>query len=170
MVARITAAGGRHAALRDDAEAIVSDADVLRDRFVAARPLDEAAYERVVDAMALPKSTGEEKHARTAALQSALAGAAEAPLVAAGLAAEGMAIAERTAGLRNEHLVSDVECAIHFFEAAFSASAANVRINHRFLKDEEVVLRQAGRLTAIAHAVDEAKKRALASIGGNAAG
>lgn len=169
MVARITAAGHRGGALRDDAEAIASDADVLRDRFVAARPLDEAAYQRVVDAMALPKASAEEKRARTAALQSALAVAAEAPLVAAGLSAEGMALAQRAAALRNEHLVSDVECALHFFEAAFSASAANVRINHRFLKDEEVVLRQADRLTAIAHAIDEAKKRALASVGGNAA-
>jgi formiminotetrahydrofolate cyclodeaminase len=169
MVARITAGGGRDAAVRERAEAIVSDADVLRDRFAAAGPLDEAAYQRVVDASALPKRSDEEKHARRAALQAALTGAAEAPLVVAGLSAEGMALAQRAAELRNEHLVSDVECALHFFDAAFAASAANVRINHRFLKDEDVVLAQADRLTAIAHAIDEAKKRALASVSGNEA-
>lgn len=167
MVARITAGSGRHSAVREEAGVLAGEADALRERFVAARPLDEAAYERVVAAMALPKSSAEEKHARTAALQSALAGAAEAPLVAAGLSAEGMALTERAAALRNEHLVSDVECALYFFEAAFSASAANVRINHRFLKDDAVVFGQAERLAAIAHAVDGAKKRALASIGGS---
>jgi len=152
MVARITAESPRHAAVRDQARSIVSEADRLRSRFEAARPLDEQAYGRVVEASALPKSSDEEKHARTAALQAALIGAAEAPLVAAGLAVEGLALARRAQALGNEHLVSDVECAQHFFRAARAAGAANVRINHRFIKDAEVVRAQGDRLAAILHA------------------
>lgn len=149
MVARITAASERHVAVRGDALAIVAAADALRERFAAARPLDEAAYRRVVDASALPKATDGEKQARTAALQDALAGAAEAPLAAAGLCAEGAALAERAHALGNAHLVSDVECATHFFRAALAACVANVRINHRFIKDERVVRAQDQRLVAI---------------------
>lgn len=152
MVARITAASDRHAAVRDNALAIAAGADVLRERFSAARPVDEAAYMRVVEASAMPRATEAEKAARTAAMQSALAGAAEAPLVVAGLCAEGLAIASQAAALGNSHLVSDVECAVHFFRAAMAASIANVRINHRFLKDRAVVSSQEERLIAIAKA------------------
>jgi formiminotetrahydrofolate cyclodeaminase len=149
MVARITAGSPRHAAVHGDAEAIVSAADALRGRFEAARVIDEEAYGRVVAASALPKATDAQKGARTAALQAALVQAAEEPLVAAGLATEGLELARRTAALGNAHLISDVECAQHFFRAARAASAANVRINHQYIKNDEVVRQQAERLAAI---------------------
>jgi methenyltetrahydrofolate cyclohydrolase len=155
MVARITAASERHAAVRDEALAVVAEADALRERFEAARPLDEAAYGRVVEAGALPKRSEDEKHARTAALQRALIGAAEAPLAVSGMCAEGIALAERANALGNPHLVSDVECALHFFRAALAASVANVRINHRYIKDEQTVRAQDERLIAIVNAAHE---------------
>jgi formiminotetrahydrofolate cyclodeaminase len=155
MVARITAASERHAAVRGDAQTLAAEADTLRERFQAARPLDEAAYGRVVEAGALPKRTDEEKHARTAALQGALIGAAEAPLTVSGMCAEGIALAARAGALGNTHLVSDVECALHFFRAALAASVANVRINHRFIKDEATVQAQDERLVAIVNAAHE---------------
>lgn len=149
MVARITAASDRYASVRSEAEAIVADADRLRERFSAARPLDEAAYAAVVTAMALPKGDEDARRVRTGAVQAALVGAAEAPLTAAGLCAEGVALAARTETLGNAHLASDVECALHFFRAALAAAVANVRINHRFIKDEAVVHAQEQRLVAI---------------------
>jgi formiminotetrahydrofolate cyclodeaminase len=155
MVARITAASERHAAVRGDAQRLAVEADTLRERFQAARPLDEAAYGRVVEAGALPKRSDEEKHARTAALQGALIGAAEAPLTVSGMCAEGVALAARAGALGNTHLVSDVECALHFFRAALAASVANVRINHRFIKDEATVQAQDERLVAIVNAAHE---------------
>ncbi len=151
MVARITAGSERLAAVREEADAVAADADVLRDRFLAARPVDEAAYMRVVDASALPRGSEAQKQTRTRAMQQALAGAAEAPLVVAGLCAEGIALAARANALGNTHLVSDVECAVHFLRAALAASIANVRINHRFLKDRAVVTAQEERLIAIAN-------------------
>ena len=164
MVARITAGADRYAAVHGEALAVVAAADTLRERFLAARPLDEAAYERVVAASARPAGTDEQKRARTAALQAALVGAAEAPLAAAALSAEGIALAERANALGNTHLVSDVECALHFFRAALAGSAANVRINHRFIKDAEVVRAQDERLAAIVDAAATALQRLLPSL------
>jgi formiminotetrahydrofolate cyclodeaminase len=164
MVARITAGNDRYASVRVEALAIVSAADVLRERFAAARPLDEAAYERVVAASALAKRTDDEKRARSAALQAALVGAAEAPLAATGLCAEGIALAERTNALGNTHLVSDVECALHFFRAALAASVANVRINHHFINDVAVVQAQEERLVAIVDAASATLQRLLPSL------
>jgi formiminotetrahydrofolate cyclodeaminase len=165
MVARITAGSERLRAVRGEAEALAAAADALRERFGAARPLDEAAYERVVRASALPKGDEAAKRARGSALQAALAGAAEAPLAAAGLAAEGFGLAERAAGLGNAHLASDVECALLFFRAALEASVANVRINHRFIKDGELVAAQGARLIAIAREAGEREARARTALG-----
>ena len=164
MVARITAGSPRHAERRAEALALAEAADALRERFEAARPLDEAAFLLVVDAQALPKATDEQKALRTTALQQALAAAAEAPLTAAGLAAEGFALTEDALALGNANLASDVECAAHFFRAAFAASVANVRINHRFLKDPATVAAQNERLTAIATAAADAEKRILTTL------
>ena len=164
MVARITAEGERHAAVRPAATEIVAEADALRERFSAARPLDEAAYQRFVEAGALPKRTEEEKRTRTAAMQQALIGAAEAPLVVAGLCAEGFALAERVGALGNVHLASDVECAVHFFRASLAACVANVRINHRYIKDEAIVQAQDARLVAIVAAAHDAGDRVLEGL------
>jgi formiminotetrahydrofolate cyclodeaminase len=164
MVARITAGNDRYASVRPEALALIAAADGLRERFAAARPLDEAAYERVVAASALPKSDDEQKRARTAALQAALAGAAEAPLAAAGLSAEGVALAERTNALGNTHLVSDVECALHFFRAALAGSVANVRINHHFIKDAATVQAQEERLGLIVDAASATLRRLLPNL------
>ncbi len=161
MVARITSANPRLAAVRADAEAVVAAADALRERFAAARPIDEAAYGGVVQASALPKDGAAAQQARTAALQHALIRAAEAPLVVAGMCAEGIELAQRAEALGNTHLASDVECALHFFRAALSASVANVRINHRFIKDAEVVHRQDERLVAIVSIAHETLDRLL---------
>jgi formiminotetrahydrofolate cyclodeaminase len=164
MVARITATSERHAAVRPDALAIVEQADALRSRFEAARPLDEAAYGRVVAAQALPKGDETQKRARAAALQQALVGAAEAPLTVTGICEEGIALAERTGALGNAHLVSDVECALHFFRAALAASIANVRINHRYIKDQEIVHAQEERLAAIVRASHTTLDRLLPQL------
>src|ERR1700736_2046499 len=102
--------------------------------------------------------------ARPAALQAALAGAAEAPLAAAGLSAEGIALARRANGLGNTHLASDVECALHFFRAALAAAVANVRINHHFIKDAETVRAQEERLVAIVDAASAPLQRLLPSL------
>lgn len=164
MVARITAESPRHAARRDDAQAIVAEADALRERFRAAQTLDEEAYGAVVAASALPKTTAADEQARTVALQRALAGAAEAPLAASGLCAEGIALAARANALGNAHLVSDVECALHFFRAALAGCVANVRINHRYITDAELVQAQDERLVAIVTTAHETLERLLPKL------
>jgi len=167
MVARITLGSAKHAGVHADAMLLVGDADVLRAQFVAARPADEAAYAAVPQAQALPRATEAERAARSERLQTALAGAAEAPLHAAALAGELLVLCERAAGLRNMHLMSDVECALYFGNAALAASAANVRINHRFLKDAQLVGNQTQRLRAITDAAHshELAARALVVAG-----
>jgi len=163
MVARITAGAPKHAAVHAEAVAIAADADALRAAFLTLRPNDEAAFAAVVAAQALPRSTDDERTHRTAALQHALAHAADVPLHVAARAAEAFVLAERTALLRNAHVASDVACALDFARAAFDAAAANVRVNHQYLRNAETIAQQADRLAALTAtaAVRERAARAL---------
>jgi hypothetical protein len=82
-----------------------------------------------------------------------------------GRAGRGRERASRThRGAGNAHLVSDVECALHFFRGALAASTANVRINHRFIKDAEVVHAQDERLIAILTAANATLDRTVAGL------
>jgi len=164
MVARITLEAARLAAVHPAARAVAADADRLRSAFTAARTEDETAYGAVVAAMGLPRGTEAEKAARTERLQAALASAAAAPLAVAELAAEAMAVAERAAALENRNLMSDVECAVAFLAAAYDASAANVRVNHAFLKDAATVAAQRDRLQRAGDALRRAAAAARAKF------
>jgi formiminotetrahydrofolate cyclodeaminase len=164
MVARITLVAPKHMDVHADADAIAAEADELRAKFTAARPLDEAAFQAVVAAQALPRSADAEKETRRVQLQAALTGAAEAPLYAAELAEELFGLAYRTAALGNAHLMSDVDCALQFARAAFAASAANVAVNHHYIKDEVVVAKQSVRLAALATTAQQLDLRTVALI------
>ena len=149
MVARITAGNPSYAVHSAEAIALTGEADALRAQLLEARTRDERAYARVVDAMALPQSSAAEKSLRTERVQTALAGAAAEPLRAAELALGVLSLARRAAALGNRHLESDVACAAGFARAALAASAANVRINHAYLKDAELVETQERTLRAL---------------------
>ena len=166
MVARITAASPTLASVHEEAAAIAADADDLRRRFVDLRPIDEAAFQAVVSAQALPRSTDADKVSRTVQLQRALIGAAEAPLEAARLATDAFALTARTAELHNANLMSDVACAMHFARAAFDASAANVEVNHRYITDAATIAQQRDRLATLARAAREFESRTTTVVVG----
>jgi formiminotetrahydrofolate cyclodeaminase len=166
MVARITLTSAKLAPVHEEAAAIASDADDLRARFVEMRPHDEAAFRAVVAAQALPRATDAEKAARREVLQSALVGAAEAPLEAARLAADAFALTARTAELHNANLMSDVDCALRFARAAFDACTANVEVNHHYITDADIVNRQRELLATYARAAREFESRTAAVIDG----
>jgi formiminotetrahydrofolate cyclodeaminase len=167
MVARVTLGSKKHADVHADAVLLVGEADSLRARFGAARTADETAYAAVPEAQALPRATEAERAARTERLQAALVGAAEAPLHAAELAGELLALCERAAALHNTHLMSDVECALEFGHAALAASAANVRVNHRYLNDAQLVNEQAAQLCTMLRAARRHEDAARVLIEGD---
>ncbi len=149
MVARITRENPRFATVADEALALTAQADAARLRLLEARVEDERAYDAVVRAGALPRATPAEKEQRREALQAALTGAAAAPLGAAAIAVDVLRLAERARRLENEHLQSDVACAAAFARAALEAAAANVRVNHHYMKDAATIGAQEAALRAL---------------------
>jgi methenyltetrahydrofolate cyclohydrolase len=154
MVARICSANPKYAAHRTLALELIAGADGLREELLHARERDEAAFDCVVAATAMPKGTDAEKQARRTALDDALLHAAAEPLAAAEHALEVVRLAQRTLELNNMNLVSDVGCAAEFGRAALAACAYNVRINHRFMKDRAAIDAQAHALERIERDAD----------------
>lgn len=135
MVARICSTNPKYAAFQPLALELVTRADDVRAEFMRAKDRDEAAFDRVVAAQALPKDTEDQKAARRDALEIALQHAAAEPLFAAELALETLRLTVRALEIPNKNLVSDLGCAAEFAAAALAACAYNVRVNHKFMKD-----------------------------------
>lgn len=117
----------------------------FRARFGELAALDAAAYDGVVEAMAVAK----DDPSRPAKIQAAFAHAAEIPLQTAETAAAAVKTASRVADLANPSVVSDAHCAVHFLSTAAKCAMENVRINLGALKDPAVVQKITNRLEKI---------------------
>ncbi len=111
-------------------------AQALEHRFVALADEDSAAYEGVMRAMRLPKSTDAERAARVAALQEAYRRATEVPLETVERCVEALELARLAAEKGNRGASTDCGVAVLLAEAAFRGAGLNVRVNLASLKDE----------------------------------
>jgi formiminotetrahydrofolate cyclodeaminase len=112
---------------------------------------DTAAYNAVVAAYKLPKTTDQEKAARSEAIQRALRGATEVPLQVMRLSARGLAAAAIVAAHGNPSASSDVGVATALLRAGLEGARLNVEVNLGSIKDEgykRAVADEVGRLVA----------------------
>lgn len=146
--ARLAAAGTRCAALADDLTKLV-------DR-------DSAAYGEVMAAYRRPKSTDDEKAARTAAIQDAMRAATAAPVdvmrACAAAAEQGVVVAT----MGNPSASSDTAVGFELLGAALRGAKLNVEINLGSIKDAEYVRKVQAEIEelerAIAHETEAAKR------------
>lgn len=108
----------------------------VRDRFSALADADSDAYNQVLAAYRLPKSTAAEKSGRNAAVQQALTAATEVPLQTLRTAGEAIGLARVVAQHGNRNAASDVGVGIGLIQAAADGAVANVRINLEGLHDD----------------------------------
>src|SRR5438477_421091 len=112
-------------------------AQQLKDELLLLVDEDTNAFNRVMDAFALPKNSSEEKAARTAALESATTYAAEIPLKVMETAAKSYELLSQMAGNGNPASISDVGVGTLATRACIEGAAMNVRINLGQLKDQK---------------------------------
>jgi len=99
---------------------------------------DTAAFNKVMDAFALPKESAEEKAARSAAIQLANKYAAEIPLRVMETASKSYPLLAKMAEKGNPASISDVGVGLLALRACIEGAALNVRINLAGLKDEKL--------------------------------
>lgn len=137
MVCNLTIGKPRYAEHEATMTEALAHADVLREQALSLAAADAEAFDKVAAAYRLPKETEADKQARSAAIQAALAGAADVPLRTAALAAEVIGLARRILDGANVNVISDVAVAAASARAALTAAAINVEVNLAALHDAE---------------------------------
>lgn len=108
----------------------------IRQRLLTLADTDSEAYDHVVAAYRLPKTTEIEKTARKEAVRRAMRGAAEAPLDTLRATCEAGRHAKVVAQHGNPSAASDVRVALELLEASAAGAVANIEINLASLDDE----------------------------------
>jgi glutamate formiminotransferase/formiminotetrahydrofolate cyclodeaminase len=113
------------------------NAQKLKDELLVLVDEDTAAFNKVMDAFALPKQSAEEKTARAGAIESATKYAAEIPFKVMETASKSYQLLAEMAEKGNPSSISDVGVGICATRAGIDGAALNVRINLATLKDEK---------------------------------
>ncbi len=113
-------------------------AQQLKDELLFLVDEDTTAFNKVMEAFALPKDSVEEKAARSAAIQLANKYAAEIPLRVMETAFKSYQILAEMAEKGNPASISDVGVGLLALRACIDGAAMNVKINLAGLKDEKL--------------------------------
>ena len=137
----------------------------IRRELADAIDADTAAYDQVVAAYKLPKTSVADKAARNAAIQRALRGATDVPLHVVRLSGQAIEAASTVAAHGHRGASSDVGVAIALLRAGLLGARLNVDINLDGLQDEAYkaqVARELEALVGAARATADAAEQALA--------
>lgn len=134
------------------------------DSLIALVDEDTAAFNRIMSAIGMPKSTDEEKAARAEALEAATLYATEVPLRTMEAAFGTYPLLEAMASKGNPNSVSDAGVGTLAADAAVHGAFLNVRINAAGLKDREAAARLTAKAKEIAEQSSANKDRIIAIV------
>jgi formiminotetrahydrofolate cyclodeaminase len=155
MVGRLTIGRKGFEDVSERMEEIVNQADESRAALLALADRDAAAFDSVMAAIPMPKDSDEEKAARSAALQRAMAEAAAAPMEVARRSTPLMDLAVEVVEKGNPNAASDGATAAAVLHASVQGALANVEINLSSLKDQDEVARIRSEVDAIRRQAEE---------------
>ena len=136
MVSALTLGRKKYADFQELAQSGYERGSELKKQLLAAMEHDTDVFNDFSAAMALPKETQEEKDARTAAMQQALAHCIESPLHVMELSYESIKLAAELLGKTNANALSDLGVSSLMIGTAVQGAWLNVLINLGGLKDE----------------------------------
>jgi methenyltetrahydrofolate cyclohydrolase len=139
MVARYTT-GEKYAEHAETIGRIITEVDELRGIALRLADADADAFTAVTQAYGLPKSTDEEKAARSAIIGQALVGAAWPPAQVISIAGMVTDLAQALVEIGNRNVISDVAAAAESARAAAATARVNVEINLAGITDEQASL------------------------------
>ena len=125
---------------------------------------DAKAYDAVMAAMRLPKSTDQEKAARVEAMQHAYRRATEVPLETMERCIEALELAEAAVKKGNRGAVTDAAVAVLLAESAIRGASLNCSINLASIRDEEFRTQAEARVENLLKRADEIGHEAMAVV------
>jgi len=142
---------------------IVTQADTLREGALALAEDDENAFRAVAEAYRLPRSTERETSARSAAIASALAGAARPPADVVRTAHRLVVLAGELLPAGNRTMITDVAAAAEAARAAAITARMIIEVNLRGIRDL-VLAQEFGDAAALADTVAERADAIVAAV------
>jgi glutamate formiminotransferase/formiminotetrahydrofolate cyclodeaminase len=136
MVANLTAGKKEYEAVRERMVEVAVEAQALKDELLTAVDRDTQAFNKVMDAFRLPKTTPDQAREKDRALEEASKEATLVPLDVAGMAVEAVKLAREAALKGNRNSVSDAGVAGLVAQAAGEGAYYNVLINLPGIKDK----------------------------------
>jgi len=137
MVCNVTIGKKGHEAVESEMIAVRDESEKLRLRLTSMVAEDIAAFDGLMAAYRLPKSSEEEKSRRAAAIQTSLRAATDTPLECARACAEVVALSRRAAEKGYAGVISDAGVGVLAANTALRSAALNVYINAPSLKDRD---------------------------------
>lgn len=157
MVAGLTLGRKKYAAVQDRAQAILAEADHLRQKLTAAVAEDAAAYGRVMDAF---RQKELDPASRAAAIEAATIGAGDVPLRVAHLSRDVIFLAQKIVEVGNLNAITDAAAGALLAQTAVRIAALNVKVNAVNLQDQALAANWRQQTNALETEVD----RLLADI------
>lgn len=118
---------------------VAEKAEHIKNKLMVLVDEDTRAFNRIMDAFGLPKSTDEEKQARTKAISDATRHAINTPLEVMKLSLDSMALIAEMAEKGNPNSVSDAGVGALCARTAVLGAGLNVKINCSGFEDSEYV-------------------------------
>jgi len=164
MVARTTAASKKFADRAEQMNQVATEADRLRDEFLALVDEDARAFDQVMAAYRMPKETPEQQAARSQAIQQAYRAAVEPPMRVCTRSLRVLELALQVAEQGNPSAASDAGVAALLAATALEGGALNVQINLGSIKDDGFRNTQAERIRAAQAQGQALRDKVLATV------
>jgi formiminotetrahydrofolate cyclodeaminase len=165
MVANLTIGRKAYQPVEAEMRDICESTFQYRKKFIQAIDDDPQAYNQVMAAYKLPKSTDAEIELRNQAIQKGLKNAALVPMGVAEKAFEVMGIAENAIQKGNKNAVTDGLVAVMAARTAALAALYNVKINLDPITDSAFVAELSEKTATLETHVEKREKEILATFG-----
>jgi methenyltetrahydrofolate cyclohydrolase len=139
MVCNLTIGKKKYADVESDMKKVLDQTEQLREQFTELIDSDTLAFNKVMEAYALPKDTEPQKALRSAAIREATKEATMVPLEVMKHCIDALALTQTVASKGNVNSVSDAGVSAFMLHSAIESAALNVRINLNGLSDPEFV-------------------------------
>jgi formiminotetrahydrofolate cyclodeaminase len=139
MVCNLTRGKQGYEAAQDEIIEIAERSEELRKQLTELIDKDTEAFNKVIEALTMPKETVDQKEHRQQAMQNAFKHAADVPLETARKCLQILDVARFLAEKGNKNSISDAAVSALMAQTGLQAAMLNVRINLCSIKDTEYV-------------------------------
>lgn len=169
MVAALTVQNKKYAGVHEEIKALQPRLQEIENFYLEGIDRDANSFNGVMAAFKLPKSTPEEKEARSAKIQEEYKKAADVPLQNGLKVLDLLEFAPILAEKGNQNALTDVACGILQLRLCIRGAFYNVRINLSSIKDEVYVKETKKAMAKAEKKVDEATLPLLEELEGKLA-